>query len=280
MQYLDCDLRCKVVCVLSLSVYSSRSQFEATMSNILTSSGLLQSARGLLELVYPPACQLCSVGLQAGSTAAFCHECMKQLAFQRQPCCPRCAASFTAVLSTASSCPHCQDEDYAFDQVIAWGAYEKALQQIILLIKQQEQEQLAYHSGILLAQHFQEVLIARQIDAVVAVPLHWSRRLWRGYNQSVTIGQAVGTVLKKPCQTHWLFRRLATPMQASVTPAHRRRNLRQAMIARLPVSAKGQHLLLVDDVMTTGATADACARALLSAGAGKVTVLSLARAVG
>lgn len=250
------------------------------MSDIISPNRPIQPARGLLELVYPPACQLCSSGLPAGSIASFCHECMKQLEFQRQPCCPRCAATFTAVLASATNCPHCQDEDYAFDQVIAWGAYEKALQQIVLLIKKQEQEQLAYHSGILIAQLFQAVLAAKKIDAVVPVPLHWSRRLWRGYNQSVTIAQAVGTVLKKPCQTHWLFRRLSTPMQASVTPAQRRKNLRQAMVARLPASAKGQHLLLVDDVMTTGATADAGTRALLSEGASKVTVLTFARAVG
>jgi ComF family protein len=250
------------------------------MSDIFSTDRLFQPARGLLELVYPPVCQLCSLALPAGSSASFCHECLKLLAFQRQQCCPRCAATFTAVLSSATNCPHCQDEDYAFDQVIAWGAYEKALQQIVLLIKHQEQEQLAYHSGVLLAQQFQDVLTTVQIDAVVPVPLHWSRRLWRGYNQSVTISQAVGTVLQKPWQVHWLFRRLSTPMQASVTPTQRRKNLRQAMVARLPTSAKGKHLLLVDDVMTTGATADSCARALLAAGAGKVTVLTLARAVG
>jgi ComF family protein len=250
------------------------------MSDKISSRSMIQPARGLLELIYPPVCQLCSEGLSAGSSASFCHECLKQLAFQRQPCCPRCAATFTAVLSSATNCPHCQDEDYAFDQVIAWGAYEKALQQIVLLIKNQEQEQLAYHSGMLLAHQFQDTLTNKHIDAVVPVPLHWSRRLWRGYNQSVTISQAVGKVLQKPFQAHWLFRRLATPMQASVTPAQRRKNLRQAMVARLPASAKGQHLLLVDDVMTTGATADACARALLSAGAGRVTVLTFARAVG
>lgn len=236
--------------------------------------------QGLLELVYPPACQLCSLGLPAGSVEAFCADCLKQLQLLRMPCCPRCAASFPSISPLATNCPHCQNEDYAFEQVIAWGAYDKALQQIILRIKQQEQEQLAFHAGKLLGQLFREVLTSIAIDTVIPVPLHWSRRLWRGYNQSVTIAQAIGQVLQLPCQPNWLFRKLSTPMQASVTPTQRRRNLQQAMVARLPGSAKGSHLLIVDDVVTTGATADACSRALLTAVAGKVTVLALARAVG
>ena len=118
------------------------------------------------------------------------------------------------------------------------------------------------------------------ITAVVPVPLHWTRRLWRGYNQSETMGRAVASRLKLSFHTGWLWRKLQTPLQASVTPTQRRKNLREAMRARLPATMKGKRVLLVDDVMTTGATADACSRALLAAGVGGVQVMVVARAVG
>jgi ComF family protein len=237
---------------------------------------LLQPVAGLLELAYPLVCQLCSSLIE--SSNAFCPDCDKQLKHQRQPSCPRCSAYFPTVSPLLKNCPHCQNEDYTFEKIIAYGAYEKILRQIVLLMKNQEQEQLAYHMGRVLAEEFREQF--QTMQAVVPVPLHWTRRLWRGYNQSVTLARSLSQTLKLDFHANWLHRRLATPMQATVTPASRRKNLREAMIARLPASAKGQHILLADDIVTTGATADACARALLKSGAGQVTVITLARAVG
>jgi ComF family protein len=239
-----------------------------------------QLATGLLDLVYPPICQLCNTPQPAGRHEAFCYTCLKQLNQLLGDQCPRCAARFPKVNPHATDCHLCHDEDYAFSQTIAWGPYDSAMRSIILRIKEQRNESLAHHIGLLFATQFQQQWQASTIDAIVPVPLHWTRRLWRGYNQAEVLGKAIAQKLHKPYRRSWLWRRLQTPLQASVTPAQRRKNLRQAMTARLPNRYQGQHILLIDDVMTTGATADACARAMLAAGAGSVKVAVLARATG
>lgn len=236
-------------------------------------------ATGVLDLVFPPGCYLCNKPLLAGCSSSFCDACLKQLSMQRGPQCPRCAAHFPQSASTPD-CHFCHDENYSFVQAHSWGAYESALRNIILRIKDQNSESLAHHIGVLYAKQFHEIISSWPIDAVIPVPLHWTRRLWRGYNQAEVLAQAVAKDLHKPCRTTWLWRRLRTPHQASVTPTQRRKNLRQAMAARIPKPCSRQHILLIDDVMTTGATADACARALLSAGAQSVRVAVLARAAG
>jgi ComF family protein len=114
-------------------------------------------------------------------------------------------------------------------------------------------------------------------DAVVPVPLHWWRRLRRGYNQSEALARGLARVLALPCRTSWLRRARHTPSQVGKSAEQRRANVRGAFrAARVPAGAS---VLLVDDVMTTGATASEAARALKEAGAGRVVAAALGRAV-
>ncbi|MFT3878211.1 MAG: hypothetical protein QM703_00960 [Gemmatales bacterium] len=141
-------------------------------------------------------------------------------------------------------CHICHDEDYAFTQTIAWGPYDSALRSIVLRIKEQRNESLAHHIGLHFAHQFNQQLKSWPIDAIVPVPLHWTRRLWRGYNQAEVFAKAIAHHLHKPERRAWLWRRLQTPLQASVTPTQRRKNLRQAMTARIPKQFMGQQILL------------------------------------
>jgi ComF family protein len=116
----------------------------------------------------------------------------------------------------------------------------------------------------------------RQFDAVVPVPLHWRRRWTRGFNQSELLAQAIARRCGAPV-VNALTRRRATSAQAGLTHAARRQNVAHAFQARPSRRIEGKRVLLIDDVMTTGATAAACARALRRAGAQSVTLLALAR---
>jgi ComF family protein len=177
-------------------------------------------------------------------------------------------------------CYFCQDESYAFTQALTLGKYDRGLREMILRMKHPPGESIGYHLTSQLVKDMEERLKSWPVEAVVPVPLHWSRRLWRGYNQASVIAEVLARRLGKPCRPRWLWRRRQTPPQYTVTTEERRRNLRQAFASRLPSSMKGRNILLADDVMTTGSTADACARALKAAGAGEVYVVVLARATG
>jgi ComF family protein len=144
----------------------------------------------------------------------------------------------------------------------------------ILLAKHGRRLSLLRRLARLLAEEAPQYLALQDWDGLVPVPLHWVRRWRRGFNQAEVLARAVGRRHGLPVLSRVLRRVRATPRQHGDFEA-RRRNLRHAFLARVDVA--GRRLLLVDDVFTTGATADACAATLLQAGAAAVGVLTLAR---
>jgi ComF family protein len=165
----------------------------------------------------------------------------------------------------------CRGGRRGFDEAYCYGAYEGTLRKLIHLLKYSGMRKLAHPLGGLLADALPR---DKQFDAVTAVPLHWRRRWQRGFNQSELLGKAIARRRGIPV-IHALRRGWSTPAQAGLSNAQRRENVAGAFRARRRVA--GMRILLVDDVMTTGATAGACARALKKAGAKSVSLLALAR---
>jgi len=114
-------------------------------------------------------------------------------------------------------------------------------------------------------------------DVVVPVPLHPRRLWWRGFNQAALLAMTISRRLEKPLEVEALRRSRMTTPQTSQDHDARRRNVRRAFAVTRPARIKGRRILLIDDVMTTGATVDECARVLMAAGAARVDVLTLAR---
>jgi ComF family protein len=148
--------------------------------------------------------------------------------------------------------------------------------QAILLCKHGGRLGLLRHLANLLAQEAPALLAMQEWDALVPVPLHWVRRWRRGFNQAERLARTVGRRHDLPVLTRVLVRLRPTPPQQGNVEA-RRRNVRDAFGVPKPGRVAGRRLLLVDDVFTTGATANACAAVLLKAGAAAVGVLTLAR---
>ena len=146
----------------------------------------------------------------------------------------------------------------------------------ILLSKHGGRLGLLQHLAALLAEGAPADLMLRTWDAAVPVPLHWRRRWRRGFNQAEALARAVGGRHGLPVERGCLARVRATPPQQGDAAA-RRRNVLNAFVVRRAERIMGKRLLLVDDVFTTGATVNACAAALLAAGASAVGVLTLAR---
>jgi ComF family protein len=161
-----------------------------------------------------------------------------------------------------------------FDAAYASGAYEGTLRELIHLFKYQRIRTLAKPlAERLLSAYPRE----QRFDVIVPMPLHWFRRWQRGFNQSDLLARLVSRRCGIPI-VQAVRRTRATPPQAGLTSARRRTNVRGAFSPARAASVQGLRVLLVDDVMTTGATVSACARALKAAGASYVAVLALARA--
>ena len=160
-----------------------------------------------------------------------------------------------------------------FDAAYSFGAFEAELRELIHVFKYGQVESLAGPLGRFLALALPRT---EQFDVVVPMPLHWLRRWKRGFNQSELLAREIAKRSCVPVKS-FVRRTKATTPQAGLTNAKRRANVKGAFRVRRPDRVRGLRILLVDDVMTTGATASACARALKECGAARVVLLTVAR---
>lgn len=234
---------------------------------------------GARHLLYPGCCLLCGQLLPA-SAEYFCFECRRDFFTDPSSSCPRCAGTIGPFAIVEGRCIACRKESFAFEQTLRLGPYDGLRREVILRLKNQRGESLAELLGECWAEQSATRFASLGLDVLVPVPLHWLRRWRRGYNQSAALCRGLSTRLRLPYSTAILRRVRHTPRQTTQTPAGRKANVRGAFRAHAGAFLQGRSVLLVDDVMTTGATVAEASRALLAAGAKRVVVAVLARAQG
>jgi len=170
-------------------------------------------------------------------------------------------------------CKLCRGGLRGFDRAASFGFYEGPLRSLIHLFKYSGMKPLARPLGAFLSR---AIPVDAVFDSVVPVPLHWRKQRTRGYNQAELLAREIGRKRGVPV-TKALRRKRPTAVQAGLAMAGRRRNVAGAFQARQPDAVRGKRILLIDDVMTTGATASACAMVLKRAGAKSVSLVTLAR---
>lgn len=228
----------------------------------------------LLNLVFPDDCHVCGEALQTFSRVPVCAGCLADpQPFAAEFYCVSCKTPFVnrAPLDEAGQCALCRLGAKGFDAAYTYGSYEGTLRSLVHLYKYGKMEPLASHFGPMLARALPR---ETAVDVVVPMPLHWRKRWQRGFNQAELLANEIARRWHAPVR-NVVRRRKNTAAQAGLTNAKRRANVQGAF--RVRGRLDGKHVLLVDDVMTTGATASACARALKRAGAARVTLLTLAR---
>jgi len=254
--------------------HSHRLELQRSMLRQLGGLGR-ELSQGLLALVYPGVCWACGGSLPP-DTRHFCGTCRARLTSDPHPTCPRCSSSVGPHANLDGGCLACRNDKFHFDGVRRLGPYEGLLRELILRMKQASGEQLAEALGGLWAESAGPKLREFGAEVIVPVPLHWRRRWQRGFNQSAVLAEALASHLRLPCQSRWLQRVRPTPCQSQQTAAARRQNLRDVFQAARRSALHGGTVLLVDDVLTSGATASEAARVLRAAGASRVLVAVLA----
>ena len=225
----------------------------------------------LLDFVFPPQCLACGETLEENKEY-LCPPCWKQVLSRSTRGCRRCSNPH---VGEVEECDNCASWDPAFERVLVLGDFGETLQQAVHALKFRQQTRLGVELGRCMGGFSLFSDLFRQIDVFVPVPLHGARQRERGYNQSECIARGLAEVLGKPLHLDWLKRSVNTKQQAKLDARGRRENLRDAFLTRGEIPSH-QCLGLVDDVVTTGATVDACALALKQAGAGQIWVVALA----
>jgi ComF family protein len=234
----------------------------------------------LLDLLYPRDCCGCGQLLSPGDDAAFCHQCLGRV---RRADVGGCTVCGTPDIATAHPCPACTRQPPAFGQARAWAYYSTAAPErnpvgrAIWALKYGRRLDVGRRLG-------RELALARryppgQHDILIPVPLHPRRLRWRGFNHACVLAAPTARTLGIPLAARLLHRTRDTESQVTLTEPERHRNVRQAFSVPCRDRVAGSRVLLVDDVLTTGATANACATALRAAGARAVDVLTLALAL-
>ena len=232
----------------------------------MSASAILRFA---LDAVLPPRCISC--GEVVGEAGVLCSACWRDIAFIAPPFCERCGLPFPH--EGTGICAACAAAPPHYERARAVFRYDSASRNLVIAFKHADKTHTAPAYGAWMRRAGASLL--EEADLLVPVPLHWTRLFRRRYNQAALLAYAIDRTKVAP---DLLVRRRRTPSQGHLGRSARSRNVAGAFALRSGVVVEGKRIVIIDDVMTTGATVGECARLLRRAGAARVDVLTLARA--
>lgn len=236
--------------------------------------GARAGLRSLVDLLLPPACMACSEPVrEPASLCATCWSALPEIAGAR---CQQCGLPLPTQWQAETHCLGCLQDPPPFERAHAPYLYDGPARRVVIRFKNGKE---SWAQPMAAAMHRTAPGWATPDKLLIPVPLHRWRLAARGYNQALVLARALGQLGGVQVAPDWLIRVKNTPSTRGLKRAQRLRNVSGAFRLRPEFAArlKGRHILLVDDVMTTGATAAACARVLRRAGAARVDVITYAR---
>lgn len=249
------------------------------MVGLARRSRLLLSHLGLMagDLLLPPRCARCNVDLPGSGQILLCGDCQSRLGGDSLFC-RRCGVTCLGYSGDELACARCREAKFRFDSVIPLGPYRDALRDAILWMKHPSGECLSTAIAQLLAARREALLREFNADCIVPIPMYWGRRIWRGVNSAEVLAEELSAQLGVPVLVGALARRRNTLPQKDLGHAERFRNVRGAFALSGGYGLGDARVLVVDDIMTTGATCSEVAKTLKKAGAIAVSAIVVGRA--
>ena len=236
--------------------------------------GLKAALDPVLDLFYPPDCLACGRGVE-GADIVLCASCLEVLTRLPENGCARCGSPLE---DGQDGCNVCAIQSTALEAIRSVAWFIGPVPALIHRFKYQGFQRLSAFFAELMNSFHAGREVVEPAELLVPVPLHYWRKLRRGYNQSEKLGESLAELSGKELATDVLVRIRRTKSQTRLTPEERKLNVAGAFRVNDPRRIKNRSVLLVDDVMTTGATLGACALTLKNAGAKKVLAYTFARA--
>jgi ComF family protein len=234
-------------------------------------------SRTVLDAVLPPRCLKC--GEILASANGLCPDCWRKLTWLGAPCCACCGQPFPFESGDDALCGACLQKRPAYDRARAVFRYDDESRDLVIGLKHADRTESVPALAGWMARAGRPLLQTAAL--IVPVPLHWTRLASRRFNQAGLLAQAIGRAAGLPVLPQALSRKRATRSQGHLGRLARFRNVKGAIVVadRHVAAVTNRDILLIDDVITTGATVESAAKALISAGARRVDVLALAKVV-
>lgn len=266
-------------------IQTDKGIFDNRIGLMINFEKISQIGRGafslFLDLVFPRYCVYCEKSRQGGGDY-LCRLCQEEMVFIDPPYCHSCGipADISYDFPTENfECALCRKNSFAFDRARSLGPYDAALKKLISHFKFRNQPGVMNDIAPFIAEYFGKQEESQEGFHVVPVPLFFKRMKERTFDQSFLIAREVARTLSLPLANGLLRRVRDTESQAKKTKVERAKNIKGAFAVDRPDRVAGMNILLVDDVMTTGATVNEAAKMLKRAGAGQIHVFTLARAL-
>jgi len=242
---------------------------------IVMPAGLKKS---LLDVLFPPRCIICRSFIPRAGSIHICSDCLKTVRYIENPCCTICGEPFHGA-GISHVCGSCAARMPGYDMAKAALIYDGICRDLIHAFKYDYKTHLRHTLANLAVEAFEQFVEECCPDVVVPVPLCKRRLVQRGFNQAVLLAELLAGRRKIPLERQAMRRTRWTEPQIKLDAEQRRMNVEGAFAVLKPGSITDKRILLLDDVLTTGSTADECARVLKKSGAVSVDVFTLARAV-
>ncbi len=231
----------------------------------------------MLGLLFPPVCLACRASQEEEEATRFCLDCTDEFAIFGGPFCNGCGKTLPLPLPAGQQCGTCGPRPRRYDRAVALGPYHGLLRELLLKAKRPPGEAVMRALGQLLGRERRPELATHDFDVVCPVPMHWRRRVQRLTNSASGLAEVLARELRVPFADRLMRRRRYTPPQSCLPPSGRKTNVRHAFGLGAGYRLDGAHVLLVDDILTTGATCNEVASVLKRNGAAEVTVAVVAR---